>query len=77
MPLAGHPGITKQYYTQLRTFYWSTMLADIRRCSNDCHQCERERTQLRKHAAPLKLLPAHAPLEQVAIDILGPLTEST
>eukprot|EP00171_Calliarthron_tuberculosum_P005891 IDg5891t1 len=53
------------------------MLADIRRCSNECHQCTRERTQLRNKAAPMKLFPASTPLEYIAIDILGPLTEST
>eukprot|EP00171_Calliarthron_tuberculosum_P021926 IDg21926t1 len=60
-----------------KSFYWPTMLADIRRGSNDCHQCARERTKLRNHAAPMQLFPASSPLEFVAIDILGPLTEST
>eukprot|EP00171_Calliarthron_tuberculosum_P008354 IDg8354t1 len=76
-PIAGHPGITKQYYSQRRSFYWPTMLADIRRCANECHQCARERTKLRNHAAPMQLFPASSPLEFVAIDILGPLTVST
>ena len=32
--------------------------------------------KLRKHRAELKLFPAHAPLDYVAIDILGPLIQS-
>lgn len=52
------------------------MLADTRRFSSECHYCARERTQLRNYAAPMKLFAASYPLEYVAIDILGPLTES-
>lgn len=73
--LVGHPGINKQYYTHRRSFYWPIMLADIRRCTNECNQCARERTTLRKHAAPMRLFPASSPLEYVAIDILGPFTD--
>lgn len=76
-PLVGDPGITKQYSTQSRSLYWPAMLADIRQTSNECHQCARERMQLRRNAEPMKLFPARNPLEYVEIDIRGPLTEST
>lgn len=44
---------------------------------NECHQCAKEGIALRKHSAPMRLFPGSSPLEYVAIDILGPLTEST
>ena len=72
-PLAGHPGITKQFYTMRQTFYWPGMVADIRKTLQNCHACVQERIKLRTHSAPMKLFPARRPLEFVAIDILGPL----
>ena len=72
-PLAGHPGITKPFYTMRQTFYWPSMSADVRKVSQNCDVCAQERIKLRTHSAPLKLFPAQKPLEFVAIDILGPL----
>lgn len=74
--LGGHPGINKMYYTLRQSFYWPNMMADIRRCCQECHSCVQERLALRKHASALKLFPASRPLESVAIDILGPLVKS-
>ena len=52
------------------------MAADIRKVSQNCEACAKERIKLRTHSAPLKLFPARKPLEFVAIDILG-LIEKT
>lgn len=76
-PVAGHPSISRQYYTMRRTFFWPSMAADIAGVSKTCHACAKERTKLRLHQAPLKLFPATGPLEFVAIDILGPLPRSS
>ena len=72
-PVAGHPGVSRQYYTMRRSMYWPAMITDIRACCARCDACARERVKLRTHQAPLKLFPASAPLEYVAVDILGPL----
>lgn len=76
-PVSGHPGISRQYYTMRRTFYWPSMISDIQKMCKDCHTCAKERTRLRSHQSPMKLFPATEPLEFVAIDILGPLPRST
>ena len=76
-PVAGHPGITRQYYTMRQQWYWQSMVADIRKVSINCHVCAQERVKLRAHQRPLKLFPAKYPLESVAIDILGPLHRAT
>ena len=49
------------------------MAADIVATVRDCGPCSRNRVRLRKRTHPLKLFPAVKPLEDVAIDILGPL----
>lgn len=72
-PVAGHPGVTRQYYTMRRTFYWPAMMRDIQSASSNCHECSIERVKLRSHQSKLKIFPAKQPLESVANDILGPL----
>ena len=76
-PVAGHPGVSRQYYTMRRSMYWPSMIADVRSCASRCDACARERVKLRTHQAPLKLFPANAPLEYVAVDILGPLPRAS
>ncbi len=74
--LGGHPGITRMYYTLRRIFYWPMLMADVKHCCQSCYACAKERTNLRRHTSPLKLFPAKRPLESVAIEILGPLTQT-
>ena len=72
-PLAGHPGGRRMYATMRQHFYWPLMAADTYNFVRQCQECAKERISHRKHASYLKLFPARAPLESVAIDILGPL----
>lgn len=74
---SGHPGGTRMYYTLRRTFYWPSMSLDVHTCARQCTSCARERVQLRKHTALMKLFPASKPLEFVGIDILGPLPRAS
>ncbi len=41
-----------------------------------CATCAKDRIDLRRHTTPLTLFPARAPLESVALDLLGPLPKS-
>ena len=43
------------------------MALDVYNTVRNCASCARERISLRKHASYLKLFPAQAPLEYVAI----------
>ena len=76
-PLAGHPGGSRMYQTLRQTFYWPSMALDAYHTARQCSSCTRERIALRKHATYLSLFPAQAPLEYVAIDILGSLPKTT
>ncbi len=64
------------YYTLRRTFYWRMLMPDEKHCCQSCHACVNERINLRRHASPLKLFPARRPIESVAINILGLLTQT-
>ncbi|CDF38075.1 unnamed protein product [Chondrus crispus] len=71
--LAGHPGGRKLYKTLRRYFYWPTMALDCYAVAKNCAACARERVKFRKNTKEMKLFTPKAPLEFVAIDILGEL----
>ena len=74
--LAAHPGGRKLYQRLRRHFYWPAMAMDAYATVRKCVTCARNRIKLRKHASALKLFPAKAPLDQIAIDILGELIQT-
>ena len=61
------------YATMRRLCFWPRMALDVDLIVQGCNPCAKERVTLRKHASTLNLFPANAPLESVAIDLLGPL----
>ena len=71
--LAGHPGGRKLYKTLRRHFYWPTMALAWYTVAKNCAACARARVKLRKNTKEMKLFTPKAPLEFVAIDILGEL----
>ena len=73
-PMGGHPGQTRMYATMRRVFYWPHMAADVLATVRDCASCARERLKQRKRKEPLQTFIAPGPLEDVAIDLLGPFS---
>ena len=71
--LSGAPGGRKLYYTLRRDYYWPSMAVDAYDTVRNCTDCARNRIKLRRNSSKLKLFPAKAPLESVAMDILGQL----
>ena len=74
--LSAHPGGRKLYQKLRMHFYWPSMAVDAYGVVRNCVTCARNRIKLRKYASALKLFPARAPLEQVAIDLLGELIQT-
>jgi transposase InsO family protein len=52
------------------------MAEDILERVRQCPVCSKDRITLARHTNSLKLFPAKAPLESVAMDILGPLPKT-
>ena len=75
-PFAGHPGQTRLHRRLQRSYYWPHMAADISATVRECTPCAKNRLRLLRKASEMKLFPATAPLDSVAIDILGPLLKS-
>ncbi len=73
---SGHAGGQRMYETLRRGFYWPSMVADVYYTVRQCSSCARDRITLQQRTTPLTLFPARAPLESVALDLLGPLPKS-
>ena len=71
--LTGHPGGRRMYKYLHQYAYWPSMSVDCYNTVKHCTQCARNRVMLRRRQKNLRLFPATAPLESVAIDILGEL----
>ena len=75
-PIAGHPGQTRLHRRLQRSYFWPQMAADISTPVRECTPCANNRLRLLRKASEMKLFLATAPLDSVAIDILGPLPKS-
>lgn len=71
--MMGHPGGTRMYHTLRRPYYWPSMSGDVYATVPLCTACPKELITLHKSKSFIKLFPATAPLEFVAVDILDPL----
>lgn len=70
---AGHEGGRRMYTSMRRYYYWPRMSLDCYEAVAVCEECAKSRTNLQKSASELQLFPAEKPLEEVAMDMLGPL----
>ena len=75
-PQACHLGGTRTYNQITRHFYWPGCSSAIRRWCLECIPCARAKPGTGKGRAPLHQDSVSAPMERVAIDILGPLPET-
>ena len=76
-PIAGHPGQTRLHRRLQRYYYGPHMAADISATVRGCTPCAKNRLRLLRKASEMKLFPATAPFDSVAIDVLGPLPKSS
>ena len=73
---AGHLGREKTMPKVRERYYWVGMSADVRSYLRQCVACAQKKGTPKKHRAPLQQLRVGGPLERIAIDVLGPLTET-
>jgi transposase InsO family protein len=74
--LASHPGSTRMYRTMRRDVFWPSISWDVQEFVGRCSSCARKRLSTQRKTTYLKLFPPSAPFEFVAMDILGPLSET-
>ena len=69
----GHLGRNKLLAKLKERYYWAGMSADVRAYLRQCVKCAQKKGPQRKFKAPLQQYKVGAPLERIAVDVLGPL----
>jgi transposase InsO family protein len=59
-----------------KLFYWPHMAIDINRYVYSCPSCDKKSLCVAQKTMKLQLFPPSAPMEFIAMDILGPLTQT-
>lgn len=72
----GHLGVQKLQAKVKDRFYWVGWFGDVKRWCQECVDCGSRKEAGRKPCAPLQSVVTSRPYERVALDILGPLTET-
>ena len=72
---AGHLGIKRTLEKVRDRFFWPMCKSDIQRWCKECEMCSQVKPGVR-HRAKLTQIPVSAPLDRIAIDILGELSET-
>ena len=70
---SGHLGVRKTLSRLRQRFYWLEMRKDVKEWCRVCNVCNAKKGPARKGKAPLQVYQVGAPMERVAVDILGPL----
>ena len=73
---SSHLGVNKLLHKVQYRYYWVGLAADVRSWVRQCTVCARVKNPPKKSRAPLQQYTVGAPLERVAMDILGPLPET-
>ncbi len=78
VPWAGHLGQQKTYARISSRFYWPTLYTDVQTHCNTCAICQKTGAVSQRGRAPLQPLPViSAPFRRIAMDIVGPLENSS
>ena len=75
-PLGAHLGLRKTLAKLKLRFYWCGMTADARSYIRVCDLCARRKNPPRQRRAPLQQSRVGAPMERIALDLMGPLPKT-
>ena len=70
---SGHFGVSKTLQRLKQRFYWPSCRFDVKQWCENCDKCSSKKGPRRKPKGPLKLYNVGAPMERIAVDIMGPL----
>ena len=75
-PAAGHLGIKKTTERVKARFYWCGLRRDVELWCVRCDVCASRKKPSKTPRAPMKTYNVGAPMERIAIDVMGPLPAS-
>ena len=70
---AGHLGVNKTLSRVRERFYWPGVGLSVKDWCRKCHQCCARKRPPKSFKAPMKIYNVGAPMERIALDIMGPL----
>ena len=73
---AGHLGYKKTLGKMRDRFYWYGMTMDVKDWCRKCECCATRKPPAKRRQAPLQQYRVGAPMERIALDVLGPFPES-
>ena len=73
---ASHLGVRKTMSALRSRYYWPGLTSAVYKWVAGCHDCGAKKSFGKKRRAPLKQYLVGAPMERLAMDILGPLKET-
>ena len=71
--VSGHLGVTKTLQRARERFHWEGMETTVREWITQCAACVQKQKPLKSNRAPMKVYNVGAPMERIAMDIMGPL----
>lgn len=71
---AGHLGVNKTLSRVRERFYWPSIDSYVKDWCRRCEQCSERKNPSKSYKAPMKLYNVGAPMERIALDIMGSLT---
>lgn len=75
--LGGHYGKTKTYHTIRESYYWPSLLEDVKRYIRNCHTCRRSKAFRNAYSGGLQQLPVpQRPWSEIAVDFVVELPSS-
>ena len=75
-PTSGHFGVSKTVKRIQQRFYWPQCSQDIKKWCANCDLCASRKGPAKKPRAKMQQYNVGAPMERIALDILGPLPQS-
>lgn len=72
-PISGHLGVNRTIAKVRQRFYWVGIKQDVSKFCQECIQCQSSNPSTSTPKAPMKQYIVGAPLERVALDLVGPL----
>ncbi|CAC5366411.1 unnamed protein product [Mytilus coruscus] len=73
---AGHLVMRKTLEKIRQSYYWPGLQADVRTYVAGCDKCAMRKTPTKKKRAPMAIVETSSPMERLATDILGELSET-
>ena len=70
---ASHWGVNKTIASMKARYYWPGLTSHVKKWVTICHGCAAKKSWEKKRRSPLQQYIVGAPMERLAVDILGPL----